>query len=939
MINDIKISIVMPIYNSQLFLEDSLQSIQNQTFDDYEVLMVNDGSTDASLEIMKKYSRADSRFISYSKKNEGVSKARNYALDKAQGEYIAFLDSDDLMPKKSLEVMYRIAKEQKAQIVVGKMQEFSLAKKRIYKHTDLLSKKKIVSKYDEDLIWSMMLGNKLFLRELIEENKVRFEKVKYSVDAIFTMKCVYHSNRIAGCPEITNKYRKRFFWEGQSVTQMVNRELFNDFIYAYENVIEMAKKSIEKDWGDIVNKESREGLQLRYTELSYISALYEKLVKSILDQFYRQIWKENDNVTDEILEKVKQYRNYIIPQRWEELKKENPELRINKTVLSTKDLIKKPLISIVITDNVKEDELKLVVDSIYNQFFPAFEVLVQKNRYDSLQEFYKSKLNLKSLNTKSAVETKNQALKVAKGMAVLFIDQLSLFGNKSLIRMYKELSGHKIDMSVMKMKQLANGNIQNINVQEVVNVLCYRQVAKAKTSYNHLDNVLSNKLIRLSALKNRNFVFTDQPWKDTRHLYRNFRFKKLIDHPIITNLSDKDFLRHIFILAPIRYTYQNKYRTEFKRTKLYQRRHKEELLKKKQIRKSKFFSLLKAVLPTFRRVFFFSIRNDGALLENSETVYRALPDVKRVIFASRLPHTKKEKLGIYWNMLTSKVIVTDDYCKYLREVKLRPKQKVVQIWHACGAFKKFSLDYPASDRRTEKFTHSQYSSVIVSSEDTRKYYAGAFGISMEKVKALGVPRTDILLDKRKQQEDRDNFFNKYPEFKGKRIIIFCPTFREKKNKQIKYDTRINWKDLNDSLHDDEVLLIKKHPIMKYDLLGGKKYSKIKNVNDISTYTLMNVSELMITDYSSVIFEYSLYNKPVIFYCPDYDDYERDFYIRFPEDLYGEFITDPNELPHSIHQSLSKKEIPGIEKFRKKTMGNCDGFATERVAELIKSYLN
>lgn len=127
--------------------------------------------------------------------------------------------------------------------------------------------------------------------------------------------------------------------------------------------------------------------------------------------------------------------------------------------------------------------------------------------------------------------------------------------------------------------------------------------------------------------------------------------------------------------------------------------------------------------------------------------------------------------------------------------------------------------------------------------------------------------------------------------------------------------------------------------MKYDLLGGKKYSKIKNVNDISTYTLMNVSELMITDYSSVIFEYSLYNKPVIFYCPDYDDYERDFYIRFPEDLYGEFITDPNELPHSIHQSLSKKEIPGIEKFRKKTMGNCDGFATERVAELIKSYLN
>jgi len=152
------------------------------------------------------------------------------------------------------------------------------------------------------------------------------------------------------------------------------------------------------------------------------------------------------------------------------------------------------------------------------------------------------------------------------------------------------------------------------------------------------------------------------------------------------------------------------------------------------------------------------------------------------------------------------------------------------------------------------------------------------------------------------------------------------------NKQIKYNTKINWKQLNELLGDDEVLLVKKHPIMKYDLLGGKKYSKIKNVNNISTYTLMNISSLMITDYSSVIFEYALFHKPVIFYCPDYYEYERDFYLQFPEELFGEFVTDPGELPEKIHQSILNKEIPGLEKFRERTMGSCDGHAAKRVAD-------
>lgn len=938
MINNIKISIIMPVYNVQDYLEEALQSIQNQTFDDYEVLMVDDGSTDASLEIMKKYSQLDTRFISYSKENKGVSQARNYALDRAHGEYVAFLDGDDLMPKRALEAMYRTAKEHKAEIIIGKMQEFSLAKKSIYQHTKNLSVKKQIDKYDEDILWTMMLGNKLYSRNLIEENKIRFESVKFSEDAIFTMSCIFKSKMICGCSKITNQYRKRFCWEGRSVTQMISRELFEDFLYSYEKVITLAKDSLSRDMEEIADFNSGLGLQLQYKKISYVSAIYEKLVKSILDQFYRQIWKENENVFKLIAEKIQEYKQYIIPEKWDNLVSGLPELRLNRPLLKAEQLAKQPLISIVITENLKFRELEIMMDSIYNQLFPAFEVLIQKSRTKNLNIFYKEKCNLRLLEAKTATEAKNEAVKKARGTAIIFIDHLALFEKNTLNKMYKAIMSSDIDMVVMKMKHLGENEVISIDTQEVVNVLRYRQPLKKKTTYNKLDNTISNKLIKKNVLKSHNFLFTDKPWKDSKKLYREFQFKKIIDNPIITNLTDRDFLKHIFIFSPVRFSYKFKYNSEFKRTKLYQKQCLENRIKMKQKRKKQFFAFLKAVLPVFNRVFFYSIRNDGALLENSAAVYNALPDVKKVIFASRLPHTKKEKIGMYFKLLTSRVIVTDDYCKYLREVELRPKQKVVQIWHACGAFKKFSLDYPSSDRFTEKLTHYQYDTVIVSSENVKKYYAGAFGIPIDRIKALGVPRTDNLLDQINNKNDKEQFFRKFSELKGKKIIIFCPTFREVNNKQVKYKTGINWRELNNSLQDDEVLLIKKHPIMKYDLLEGKKYSKIKNMNEVSTYTLMNVSKLMITDYSSVIFEYALYNKPVIFYCPDFYDYERDFYLKFPQELFGDFVTDPSLLTETIHQALKGNQIPGIEEFKEKMMGSCDGHSAERVARLIKSYL-
>lgn len=352
--------------------------------------------------------------------------------------------------------------------------------------------------------------------------------------------------------------------------------------------------------------------------------------------------------------------------------------------------------------------------------------------------------------------------------------------------------------------------------------------------------------------------------------------------------------------------------------------------------------LLKAIfyrLPLKNRVFFYSIRGDGKLLENAKCVYDKLPDVEKVIVAKKLPHPMTLKPKIYYYLLTSKVIVTDDYVRYLRFTKLRPEQKLIQIWHACGAFKKFGLDaFSLLSPKEEKLTHSQYTLVSVSAENVRKHYAGAFGIPVEKVKPLGVPRTDKLLDKDTTAKIREEFLSKHPDLKGKKIYLYAPTFREVKGKVAPFDTKIDFEALDRSLSDDEVFIINLHPVMKDNYLSGKSVSNVLDLSEEATSALLCSSDVLITDYSSIIYDASLLGLPTVFYCPDNETYERDFYLNYPDDLPGEIVTDSEKLLNMCRKTLSSPDTEKIKAFRENQMGACDGNSSERVAEVIREWL-
>jgi len=102
----VKVSVIVPVYNTEEYLDICLDNLINQTYEDFEVICVNDGSPDKSLDILKKYSKLDKRIKVYSKQNGGLSSARNFGMQKAKGEYITFVDSDDFLSPVALERMY-----------------------------------------------------------------------------------------------------------------------------------------------------------------------------------------------------------------------------------------------------------------------------------------------------------------------------------------------------------------------------------------------------------------------------------------------------------------------------------------------------------------------------------------------------------------------------------------------------------------------------------------------------------------------------------------------------------------------------------------------------------------------------------------------------------------------------------------------------------------
>lgn len=242
--DDVKISIIIPVYNVEKYLTEMLDSIYNQTFLQFEIIIVNDGSTDKSEEIILKYCKKYNNIVYLKQNNLGVSEARNLAIKKIKGKYTLFLDSDDYIKNNMLEKLYNAIESNNADIAIcgfkriyeNKNKEetvlFNVDKNKIYNNSEIVDK--MLTAEIRGFLW-----NKLFLTKNVIKYNMHFEKGRYIQDWAPVFKQVINAEKIVFVNEPLYYYRQR----ENSNLHTIDLKRIDDFNFAAKLICSYVEKS------------------------------------------------------------------------------------------------------------------------------------------------------------------------------------------------------------------------------------------------------------------------------------------------------------------------------------------------------------------------------------------------------------------------------------------------------------------------------------------------------------------------------------------------------------------------------------------------------------------------------------------------------------------------------------------------------------------------
>ncbi|WP_412990453.1 CDP-glycerol glycerophosphotransferase family protein [Pediococcus siamensis] len=294
---------------------------------------------------------------------------------------------------------------------------------------------------------------------------------------------------------------------------------------------------------------------------------------------------------------------------------------------------------------------------------------------------------------------------------------------------------------------------------------------------------------------------------------------------------------------------------------------------------------------------------------------------------------------------TSRYILLDDFYPLIYPLTIRHNADLIQVWHAVGAFKTFGysrVGMPGGPK-LDSLNHRNYTKALVSSKHVADKYAEGFGIPEENIVTTGIPRTDVFFDQAYENEVRQRLQEELPFIKGKKVILFAPTFRGNGQQSAYYPYEdINFNKLYEALHEDYVFLLKIHPFVQNEPNIPYKYADF--FYDVSDYREINdlllIADELITDYSSVCFEYALLKRPMIFFAPDLADYmqKRSFYFDYLDFIPGPLAENTTELIAQIqHPQFDRHKL---DTFVDYFFDQPDGHASKRfVDQLVNGFDN
>jgi CDP-glycerol glycerophosphotransferase (TagB/SpsB family) len=346
-------------------------------------------------------------------------------------------------------------------------------------------------------------------------------------------------------------------------------------------------------------------------------------------------------------------------------------------------------------------------------------------------------------------------------------------------------------------------------------------------------------------------------------------------------------------------------------------------------------------LPIRRRVVLATARVahlEGNLAYLHSAIRRARPDVPLVTLlepysyglAGKLAYLLRLVRGTYL-LRTSSLFVVDNAYLPVHVAPHRRGTTVVQVWHGVGALKRFGADTAKGlDEPERSFLHHHYDFVVCAGEASRAPYAAALRTPIERVQPLGAARTDFFFDPAAIVAARETTLATYPALRAGRVVLYAPTFRGRgrgKRAAPGFDAAA----VRGALPPGHVLALKSHPNLDPALVAAAGFDVVIEPS-VELNQVLAATDVLVTDYSSAIYEWALLRRPLVLLTEDLEAYERDpgMYLDARTELIGERIDDPADLAPAILRATV--DDAAWTAFIARRIEACDGGASERFVE-------
>ncbi|QUW21214.1 CDP-glycerol glycerophosphotransferase family protein [Sporosarcina sp. Marseille-Q4063] len=268
-----------------------------------------------------------------------------------------------------------------------------------------------------------------------------------------------------------------------------------------------------------------------------------------------------------------------------------------------------------------------------------------------------------------------------------------------------------------------------------------------------------------------------------------------------------------------------------------------------------------------------------------------------------------------YHLATARHVFVDNYFAFLSVMNFKPGVECIQLWHAAGAVKRFGMEDPTFYDRTSsaqkrfKSVYARFDKVVVGSDSMIPVFKKAFNLKDEQFLKTGIPRTDFFYDEVAKSAAINEVYATYPGIESKQVILYAPTFRRDELEGQEIGLEIE--KMTTALGPEFMLLIRMHPAVKMNYVD----SRLDGIIDVSAYPNVNhlllVTDYLLSDYSSMPYEFALLNRPQIFFPYDLDDYEKEsgFWSSYEDVVPGPIVQSTDEIIELIrNDEFDKKRI-------------------------------